>query len=45
VDPGWSVVVLITGNGLKDVAAAMKGVSEPRVIAPDPSALDTLGPA
>ncbi len=42
VDPSWSVVVLTTGNGLKDIAAAMKTVAEPRVIAPDPSALDTL---
>jgi threonine synthase len=42
VDPDWSVVVLITGNGLKDVASAMKAVSEPRIISPDPSALDAL---
>jgi threonine synthase len=42
VDPAWSVVVLITGNGLKDVAAAMKAVSEPRVISPDASALDAI---
>jgi threonine synthase len=42
VDPSWSVVLLITGNGLKDVAAAMKAVPEPRVISPDASALDAL---
>lgn len=42
VDPAWSVVVLNTGNGLKDVAAAMKTVSEPRIISPDVSALDGL---
>jgi threonine synthase len=42
VDPAWSVVVLITGNGLKDVASAMKAVSEPRIISPDASALDAL---
>lgn len=42
VDPSWSVVVLITGNGLKDIASAMKAVSEPRLISPDASALDAL---
>jgi threonine synthase len=42
VDPAWSVVVLITGNGLKDVASAMKTVSEPRIISPKASALDAL---
>ena len=30
VDPAWRVVVLITGNGLKDVASAMKVAGEPR---------------
>jgi threonine synthase len=42
VDPGWRVVALITGNGLKDVAAAMKMAGEPRVIPPDPAVLETL---
>ena len=42
VDPAWQVVALITGNGLKDVAAAMKKAGEPRVIPPDPAALDEL---
>jgi len=42
LDPGWRVVALITGNGLKDVAAAMKTVGEPRVIPPDPAVLETL---
>jgi threonine synthase len=42
VDAAWSVVVLITGNGLKDVAAAMKKAGEPRVISPEPSSLDAL---
>ena len=42
VDPGWRVVALITGNGLKDVAAAMKLAGEPRVIPPDPAVLETL---
>ena len=42
VDPGWQVVALITGNGLKDVASAMKVAGEPRVIPPDPAVLETL---
>lgn len=42
VDPAWSIVVLNTGSGLKDIASAMKAVSEPRVISPDASALDAL---
>lgn len=42
VDPDGSVVILITGSGLKDIASAMKAVSEPRVISPDASALDEL---
>jgi len=42
LDPSWRVVMLSTGNGLKDVASAMKVAGEPRLIAPDPSALDGL---
>jgi threonine synthase len=42
VDPSWQVVALVTGNGLKDVASAMKVAGEPRVIPPDPGVLDTL---
>ncbi|OFZ18699.1 MAG: threonine synthase [Bdellovibrionales bacterium GWB1_55_8] len=37
-----TVVVLITGNGLKDVASAMKTVGAPRVIAPEMAALRQL---
>lgn len=44
VDPGWQIVALITGNGLKDVAAAMKVAGEPRVIPPDAGVLDRLFP-
>jgi threonine synthase len=44
VDPDWRIVVLITGNGLKDVAAAMKTAGEPRLIPPDPAMLETLFP-
>ena len=44
VDPKARVVVLITGNGLKDVASAMKRAGEPRIISPDPAQLDTLFP-
>ncbi|MBN2362394.1 MAG: threonine synthase [Deltaproteobacteria bacterium] len=42
VDPGWNTVMLITGNGLKDVASVMKVAGEPREIAPDPSQLDGM---
>jgi threonine synthase len=42
VDPDWRVVALVTGNGLKDVAAAMKVAGKPRVIPPDPAVLDSL---
>jgi threonine synthase len=42
IDPAWSIVVLNTGNGLKDIASAMKAVREPRVIPADASALDAL---
>jgi len=42
VDPSWQVVVLLTGNGLKDVGAAMKVAGEPRTIPADPSVLATL---
>ncbi|HUU85977.1 MAG TPA: threonine synthase [Phycisphaerae bacterium] len=35
VDPAWTVVLLITGNGLKDVGAIMKVMAEPRRIPPD----------
>jgi threonine synthase len=44
VDPDWRIVVLITGNGLKDVAAAMQTAGEPRVVPPDPALLETLFP-
>jgi threonine synthase len=44
VDPAWRIVALITGNGLKDVASAMKVAGEPRVIPPDAGVLDTLFP-
>jgi threonine synthase len=39
VDPAGTVVFLVTGNGLKDVAAVMKVVGRPRVIPPDADAL------
>jgi threonine synthase len=42
IDPAWSIVILNTGNGLKDIASAMKAVSEPRIIPPDASTLDAL---
>jgi len=42
VDPAWQVVALITGNGLKDVASAMKVAGEPKIIPPDPAVLERL---
>jgi threonine synthase len=43
VDPSWSVVVLVTGNGLKDIPSVLRAVREtPRRISPDPGALDSL---
>jgi threonine synthase len=39
VDPHWSVVLMVTGNGLKDVASVMKVTGEPRLVSPDPSRL------
>jgi len=42
IDPAWTVVILITGNGLKDVASVMKVVGEPRLIPPDPARLAEL---
>jgi threonine synthase len=42
IDPDWTIVVLVTGNGLKDVASVMKVTGEPRVIPPDLAALEDL---
>jgi threonine synthase len=42
VDPSWDVVLMVTGNGLKDVASAMKVAGEPTVIPADPAILDKL---
>lgn len=39
VDPAWSIVVLITGSGLKDIASVMKVAGEPRPVPADPAAL------
>ncbi|MEE9293536.1 MAG: threonine synthase [Phycisphaerae bacterium] len=35
IDPSWTIVILITGSGLKDVASVMKVVGEPKLIPPD----------
>ncbi len=35
------IVCLVTGNGLKDIAAAMKVTGSPISIDPDPAALET----
>ena len=42
VDADWTVVMLNTGNGLKDINAAIKVAAEPRVIAADPAVLEGL---
>ena len=42
VKPGETVVAVITGNGLKDVASAMKAVGKPHLISPDVSELKSL---
>ena len=39
VDPTWTTVILVTGNGLKDVASVMKATGEPRLVSPDPGRL------
>ena len=42
IDPAWTVVILITGSGLKDVASVMKVAGEPKLISPDAEALGEL---
>jgi threonine synthase len=42
LDPSWTVVSLNTGNGLKDIASAIKVAAEPKVIAPDSKVLEQL---
>jgi len=42
VDPSWTVVLLNTGSGLKDVGSAMKVAGQPTIISPEPAALEAL---
>jgi len=42
VDREERVVVLVTGNGLKDVASARKAVGEPYIIEPTMDSLQQL---
>lgn len=42
IDPQWTIVLLITGNGLKDIASVMKVTGEPRLVPPDPAALGEI---
>ncbi len=42
LEPGWCTVMLVTGNGLKDVASVMKTTGQPRLVPPDPAALEGL---
>ena len=39
IAPNWTVVILVTGSGLKDIASVMKVSGEPRVISPDAARL------
>lgn len=40
IDPGERVVVLVTGNGLKDVQSAIRAAGQPHLIEPTPEALE-----
>jgi threonine synthase len=42
IDPAWTIVVLMTGSGLKDIASVMKVAGEPRPVAADASALKAI---
>jgi threonine synthase len=42
VDPSWTIVVLITGSGLKDIASVMKVAGEPRLIPKAPALLEKM---
>ncbi len=39
---GETIVAIVTGNGLKDVASAMKAVGKPHSVAPEASELKRL---
>lgn len=42
LEEGETAVLVVTGNGLKDVASAMKAVGEPHLIEPDMASLEKL---
>jgi len=42
IDPEERIVVLVTGNGLKDVASAIKATGQPHLIEPTMEALRWL---
>lgn len=42
IDPAWTIVVLMTGSGLKDIASVMKVAGEPRPVPADASALNAI---
>lgn len=42
IDPAWTIVLLVTGSGLKDVASVMKVVGEPRLVSADPAGLSEI---
>ncbi len=44
IDPAWTIVVLMTGSGLKDIASVMKVAGEPRCVPADPRGLRQVVP-
>jgi threonine synthase len=42
IDPAWTIVVLMTGSGLKDIASVMKVAGEPRAVPANASALSEI---
>ena len=42
LDPAWTIVVLMTGSGLKDIASVMKVAGEPRAVPANASALSEI---
>ena len=44
IEPTWTIVFMVTGNGLKDIASVMKVAGEPRPISPDPAELGKAFP-
>ena len=41
IDPAERIIIVVTGNGLKDVASAVRAAGHPHLIEPTPAALET----